>query len=209
LILPIGHWILQQGCNTLVDWAKYPETRELKLAVNVSSKQLSQPDFVEQVCAMLAKTGANPALLKLEITESVILDNVEDTIIKMHAIRGLGITFSMDDFGTGYSSLSYLQKLPLEQLKIDQSFVKNMVFNSHDSAIIRTILALGRNLGINVIAEGVETEAQRELLLSYGCPEFQGYLFGQPVPANAFKQNLLTRQSKSSSLHNTMENVTE
>ncbi|HEY8158864.1 MAG TPA: EAL domain-containing protein [Methylobacter sp.] len=209
LILPIGHWILQQGCNTLVDWAKYPETRELKLAVNVSSKQLGQPDFVEQVCAMLAETGANPALLKLEITESVVLDNVEDTIIKMHAIRGLGITFSMDDFGTGYSSLSYLQKLPLEQLKIDQSFVKNMVFNNHDSAIIRTILALGRNLGINVIAEGVETEAQRDLLISYGCPEFQGYLFGQPVPANAFKQNLLTRQSKSSSLHNTMENVAE
>ncbi|MGZ8927472.1 MAG: EAL domain-containing protein [Methylobacter sp.] len=207
LILPIGHWILQQGCKTLVDWAKYPETRELKLAVNISSRQLSQPDFVEQVCSMLAETGANPALLKLEITESVVLDNVEDTIAKMHAIRGLGITFSMDDFGTGYSSLSYLQKLPLEQLKIDQSFVKNMAFNTHDSAIIRTILALGKNLGINVIAEGVETEAQRELLTSYGCPKFQGYLFGRPVPADDFKQSLLTRPAKNSLAHNAMDSV--
>jgi diguanylate cyclase (GGDEF)-like protein/PAS domain S-box-containing protein len=207
LILPIGHWILQQGCKTLVDWAKYPETRELKLAVNISSRQLSQPDFVEQVCSMLAETGANPALLKLEITESVVLDNVEDTIAKMHAIRGLGITFSMDDFGTGYSSLSYLQKLPLEQLKIDQSFVKNMAFNTHDSAIIRTILALGKNLGINVIAEGVETEAQRELLTSYGCPKFQGYLFGRPVPADDFKQSLLTRLAKNSLAHNAMDSV--
>ncbi|MFZ2406032.1 MAG: EAL domain-containing protein, partial [Methylobacter sp.] len=157
LILPIGHWILRQGCETLVDWTKYPETRGLKLAVNISSRQLSQADFVEQVRTILAETGANPALLKLEITESVILDNVEDTIAKMHAIRDLGVNFSMDDFGTGYSSLSYLQKLPLEQLKIDQSFVRNMAFNNHDSAIIRTILALGKNLDLNVIAEGVET----------------------------------------------------
>jgi diguanylate cyclase (GGDEF)-like protein/PAS domain S-box-containing protein len=209
LILPIGHWILKQGCQTLVDWAQYPETRKLKLAVNVSSRQLSQPDFVEQLCAMLAETGANPALLKLEITESVVLDNVEDTIAKMQAIRNLGITFSMDDFGTGYSSLSYLQKLPLEQLKIDQSFVKNMVFNNHDSAIIRTILALGKNLGINVIAEGVETEAQRELLASYGCPKFQGYLFGQPVPANIFKQSLLARPAKNLSAQNAMDNVSK
>jgi diguanylate cyclase (GGDEF)-like protein/PAS domain S-box-containing protein len=207
LILPIGHWILKQGCQTLVDWAQYPETRELKLAVNVSSRQLSQPDFIEKLCAMLTETGANPALLKLEITESVVLDNVEDTIAKMHAIRNLGITFSMDDFGTGYSSLSYLQKLPLEQLKIDQSFVKNMVFNNHDSAIIRTILALGKNLGINVIAEGVETEAQRELLTSYGCPKFQGYLFGQPVPANIFKQSLLGRQAENPSAQNAMDNI--
>jgi diguanylate cyclase (GGDEF)-like protein/PAS domain S-box-containing protein len=191
LILPIGHWILRQGCKTLVDWAKYPETRDLKLAVNISSRQLCQVDFVEQVRAILAETGANPALLKLEITESVILDNVEDTIAKMHAVRDLGVSFSMDDFGTGYSSLSYLQKLPLEQLKIDQSFVRNMAFNNHDSAIIRTILALGKNLALNVIAEGVETEVQREHLANYGCEVFQGYLFGKPVPVDEFKQSLL------------------
>jgi predicted signal transduction protein with EAL and GGDEF domain len=191
LILPIGQWILRQGCKTLADWAKYPETRDLKLAVNISSKQLCQTDFVEQVRAILVETGANPALLKLEITESVILDNVEDTIAKMHAVRDLGVSFSMDDFGTGYSSLSYLQKLPLEQLKIDQSFVRNMAFNSHDSAIIRTILALGKNLALNVIAEGVETEVQREHLANYGCEVFQGYLFGKPVPVDIFKRSLL------------------
>ena len=194
LILPIGHWILKQGCETLVDWAKYPETRKLKLAVNISSRQLSQADFVERVHAILAETGANPALLKLEITESVILDNVEDTIAKMHAVRDLGVNFSMDDFGTGYSSLSYLQKLPLEQLKIDQSFVRNVAFNNHDSAIIRTILALGKNLALNVIAEGVETEVQRKHLADYGCEVFQGYLFGRPVPANEFKQSQLNRR---------------
>ncbi|MDO9425107.1 MAG: EAL domain-containing protein [Methylobacter sp.] len=191
LILPIGHWILKQGCETLVDWAKYPETRELKLAVNISSRQLNQPDFIEQVRTILAETGANPALLKLEITESVILDNMEDTIATMHAVRDLGVSFSLDDFGTGYSSLSYLQKLPLAQLKIDQSFVRNMAFNNHDSAIIRTILALGKNLDLNVIAEGVETEIQREYLTNYGCLVFQGYLFGRPVPAEQFKQSLL------------------
>ncbi len=200
LILPIGHWILRQGCETLVDWASYPETRELKLAVNISSRQLSQTDFVEQVSAILAETGANPALLKLEITESVILDNVEDTIAKMHAVRELGVSFSMDDFGTGYSSLSYLQKLPLEQLKIDQSFVKNMAFNNHDSAIIRTILSLGKNLDLNVIAEGVETEVQHEHLVNYGCQVFQGYLFGRPIPAEQFKQGLLAGRTEKSSL---------
>jgi EAL domain-containing protein (putative c-di-GMP-specific phosphodiesterase class I) len=116
---------------------------------------------------------------------------VEDTIIKMHAVRDLGVSFSMDDFGTGYSSLSYLQKLPLEQLKIDQSFIRNMAFNNHDSAIIRTILALGKNLALNVIAEGVETEVQHENLANYGCEVFQGYLFGRPVPEDEFKQSLL------------------
>lgn len=200
LILPIGHWILRQGCETLADWTNYPETRELKLAVNISSRQLSQADFVEQVRAILAETGANPALLKLEITESVILDNVEDTITKMHAVRELGVSFSMDDFGTGYSSLSYLQKLPLEQLKIDQSFVRNMASNNHDAAIIRTILSLGKNLDLNVIAEGVETEVQRERLATYGCRVFQGYLFGRPVPAEQFKQSLLAGQLEKSSL---------
>jgi len=132
---------------------------------------------------------------------------VDDTIAKMHAVRDLGVNFSMDDFGTGYSSLSYLQKLPLEQLKIDQSFVRNMAFNNHDSAIIRTILALGKNLDINVIAEGVETTIQRELLTRYGCQKFQGYLFGRPVPADAFKQSLLEGQAKKPSMHNALDGV--
>jgi len=201
LILPIGHWILRQGCETLANWTKHPETRDLQLAVNISSRQLNQADFVEQVRTILAETGANPALLKLEITESVILDNVEDTIAKMHAVRDLGVNFSMDDFGTGYSSLSYLQKLPLQQLKIDQSFIRNMAFNNHDSAIIRTILALGKNLDLNVIAEGVETEVQRDYLANYGCMIFQGYLFGRPVPADMFRQSLLVEQPENLPLH--------
>jgi diguanylate cyclase (GGDEF)-like protein/PAS domain S-box-containing protein len=196
LILPIGHWVLKQGCETLVDWARYPETSGLKLAVNISSRQLNQTDFVEQVHKILEETGADPSLLKLEITESVILDNVDDTIAKMHAVRTLGVNFSMDDFGTGYSSLSYLQKLPLEQLKIDQSFVKNMAINKHDSAIVRTILSLGKNLDLNIIAEGVETEAQHGHLTNYGCLVFQGYLFGRPVPAAQFKQSLLVGQTE-------------
>lgn len=190
LILPIGHWVLKQGCETLADWSKYPETRELKLAVNISSRQLNQADFVDEVRMILEETGINPALLKLEITESVILENVEDTITKMYAIKDLGVNFSMDDFGTGYSSLSYLQKLPLEQLKIDQSFVKNMSINKHNLAIVRTILSLGKNLDLNVIAEGVETEDQQGYLTSYGCMIFQGYLFGRPIPLEQFKQSL-------------------
>jgi diguanylate cyclase (GGDEF)-like protein/PAS domain S-box-containing protein len=195
LILPIGEWVLKQGCETLVGWANHPQTSALKLALNISSRQLSQVNFVEQIRTILLETGANPTLLKLEITESVILENVEDTIAKMHAIRDLGVSFSMDDFGTGYSSLSYLQKLPLQQLKIDQSFIKNMKFNNHDSAIVRTILALGENLDLDVIAEGVETREQFEHLVNFGCQAFQGYLFGRPVPADIFKQSLMEKQS--------------
>jgi diguanylate cyclase (GGDEF)-like protein/PAS domain S-box-containing protein len=200
LILPIGAWVLRQGCETLIEWAKYPETRHLKLAVNISSRQLNQDDFAEQVLALLAETGINPARLKLEITESVVVDNVNNTIAKMQEVRKLGVNFSMDDFGTGYSSLSYLQKLPLEQLKIDQSFVRNMAFNNHDSAIIRTILALGQNLALNVIAEGVETEIQRDSLTQYGCRVFQGYLFGRPMPAEQFRLSLPLKQTEEAAL---------
>jgi EAL domain-containing protein (putative c-di-GMP-specific phosphodiesterase class I) len=201
LILPIGDWVLKQGCETLVDWAKHPETKLLKLAVNISSRQLNQANFVEQVRTLLTETGANPALLKLEITESVILENVDDTIAKMYAIKELGVNFSMDDFGTGYSSLSYLQKLPLEQLKIDQSFVKNMTSNKQDSAIVRTILALGKHLDLNIIAEGVETEVQHGYLTNFGCLVFQGYLFGKPMSADSFKQSLLSSNASFAIIH--------
>lgn len=187
LILQIGHWILQQGCATLANWAKHPETRQLKLAVNVSARQFKQADFVEQVRQVLQESGANPGQLKLEITESLIMDNLDDTIAKMHAIKQLGIGFSMDDFGTGYSSLSYLQRMPLDQLKIDQAFVRDLVEDSHEAAIIRTILALGRSLELTVIAEGVETEVQRNYLAECGCPVFQGYLFSKPVPLTEFE----------------------
>lgn len=196
LIIPIGQWILEQGCQTLVNWAKHPETSELNLSINISGRQLSQSDFVEQIQSCLQKTGANPARLKLEITESVVLDNVEATIDKMHAIKELGVNFSMDDFGTGYSSLSYLQKLPLEQLKIDQSFIRDIAFSKQDTTIVRTILALGKNLNLCVVAEGVETEAQFGHLINHGCLVFQGYLFGRPVPIELFEQQLTDKQNK-------------
>ena len=157
----------------------------------MSARQFRQDDFVDQVYKILQESGANPKLLKLEITESLIMDNLDDSIAKMHAIKLLGVGFSIDDFGTGYSSLSYLQKMPLDQLKIDQAFVRNLVDDSQDTAIIRIILALGNSLGLTVIAEGVETEVQRNYLNKYGCSVFQGFLFGKPMPRAEFESHLL------------------
>lgn len=191
LILLIGHWVLLQGCITLVRWAKHPATNHLKLAVNVSARQFRQDDFVEQVHQILQESGANPKQLKLEITESLIMDNLDDTIGKMYAIKQLGVGFSMDDFGTGYSSLSYLQRMPLDQLKIDRTFVCELVEDRQDTAIIPIILALGKSLGLTVIAEGVETEVQWNYLNKYGCLVFQGYLFGKPMPLAEFESILL------------------
>ncbi len=193
LIVPIGLWVLRQSCLTLREWQKNPQTRQLKLAVNISSRQLNHTDFVEQVQKILQETGVNPTLLKLEITESMILDNVEEIIKKMAEVQALGVSFSMDDFGTGYSSLSYLQRLPLEQLKIDRSFVTELTANKNDAAIVLTILALGENLALNIVAEGVETQEQFEHLKATGCGLFQGYLFGRPVPEEEFKQQLAAK----------------
>jgi diguanylate cyclase (GGDEF)-like protein/PAS domain S-box-containing protein len=189
LIGALGLWVLNESCQTLAAWAKRPETESLTLAVNVSAKQFNREDFIEQIKRILDKTAINPQRLKLEITESIILVNVEQIIETMNALRELGISFSMDDFGTGYSSLSYLQRLPLSQLKIDQSFVRDLTIDSNDAAIIRTILALGKSLNISVIAEGVETEQQRDYLASVGCQFFQGYLFGKPELLSVFEQN--------------------
>ena len=183
LILPIGLWVLQAACKQLVAWSKRPHTRALTLAVNVSARQFRQPDFVAQVMATLDDTGANPQHLKLELTESVLLSDVEDAIRKMSTLRGRGVRFALDDFGTGYSSLSYLKRLPLDQLKIDQSFVRDVLTDPNDAAIVRTILALAHSMDLTAVAEGVETEGQRQFLLSNGCTVFQGYLFGRPVPS--------------------------
>jgi len=190
LILLIGHWVLLQGCKTLAHWAKHPATNQLKLAVNVSARQFRQNDFVEQVHKILQESGANPTKLKLEITESLIMDNLNDTIAKMHAIKLLGVGFSIDDFGTGYSSLSYLQRMPLDQLKIDQVFVGDLAEDSQNTAIIRIILALGQSLGLTVIAEGVENDVQWNYLIKCGCSVFQGYLFGRPMPLTEFELQL-------------------
>ena len=151
--------------------------------MNVSAQAFRQPDFVEQVLAALRDAAANPRLLKLELTESLLLHDVEDSILKMQALRTLGVGFSLDDFGTGYSSLSYLKRLPLDQLKIDQSFVRDVLTDPNDAAIACTIITLAHSLGLDVVAEGVETEGQRAFLLSNGCRQFQGYLFGRPGPA--------------------------
>jgi len=188
LIGVLGLWVLNKSCQTLAVWAEQSETEQLTLAVNVSAKQFNRDNFVDEIKEILNESRINPQRLKLEITESIIMVDVEQTIKIMNDLRELGISFSMDDFGTGYSSLAYLQRLPLSQLKIDQSFLRNLTVDSTDTVIIRTILALGNSLGINVIAEGVETQQQRDYLLNNGCQFFQGYLFGKPEPLSVFKQ---------------------
>jgi diguanylate cyclase (GGDEF)-like protein/PAS domain S-box-containing protein len=190
LILPLGNWVLETACNQLTAWAKDPGTEHLTLAVNVSARQFRQQDFVSYVSDLIQYTGANPRRLKLELTESMLVKDVEDTIAKMVALKAQGIGFSLDDFGTGYSSLSYLKRLPLDQLKIDQSFVRDLMTDPNDASIARTVIALGHSLGLNVIAEGVETAEQRAFLAAQGCDAYQGYLFGKPMPIDNFNQFL-------------------
>jgi diguanylate cyclase (GGDEF)-like protein/PAS domain S-box-containing protein len=193
VIIPVGLWVLRTACMQIRDWQNNARTRDLTLAVNVSAKQFRQPDFVANVQQILLETGAPPPLLKLELTESIILENVEETIAKMREIKSLGVSFSMDDFGTGYSSLQYLKRLPLDQIKIDQSFVRDIVQDQNDAAIVRTIIAMSEVLGLSVIAEGVETLAQRDFLEQSHCHTFQGYLFGKPVPVEQFEAFLRNR----------------
>ncbi|MFL6675188.1 MAG: EAL domain-containing protein [Massilia sp.] len=186
MILQLGHWVLENACKQLVVWAGNDETAHLTLAVNVSARQFRQPAFVEQVLEVIDRTGANPKRLKLELTESLLVANVENTIDNMNALKAKGIGFALDDFGTGYSSLAYLKRLPLDELKIDKSFVRDVLTDPNDAAIARTILGLGHTLGLDVIAEGVETQHQRDFLASNGCVAYQGYLFGQPVAVEQF-----------------------
>lgn len=190
LIVPIGLWVLQTACAQLKAWQGDALTRHLTLAVNVSAKQFRQTDFIAQVQRILLESGAQPSQLKLELTESIVLESVEDTISKMQALRLLGVGFSLDDFGTGHSSLSYLKRLPLDQIKIDRSFVRDITSDVNDAAIVNTIIAMTEAMALNVIAEGVETEAQREFLDNHGCHVFQGYLFGKPVPIDQFEEKL-------------------
>ena len=185
LILPIGQSVLQAACQQLVVWDAQPATRRWSLSVNVSARQFRRSDFVAQVLAVLHDTGADPHRLKLELTESVLLSDVEDAIRKMGSLRSAGVRFALDDFGTGYSSLAYLKRLPLDQLKIDKSFVRDVLTDPNDAAIARTILALAQSMDLVAVAEGVETEGQRQFLLDNGCTVFQGYLFGRPVPIEA------------------------
>lgn len=188
MILPIGDWVIEQACAQLKKWEMHPVMRKIQLSVNVSPRQLSQPYFVEQVKEAIEKSGIRTSQLKLELTESFILNDVDEAIEKMLELRRIGIRFAMDDFGTGYSSLAYLNRLPLEQLKIDQSFVRDIALSKNSSVMVRTIINIANNFGLEVVAEGVETDAQLSFLRQYGCNKFQGYLFGKPVPVAEFER---------------------
>ena len=195
LILPLGHWVLETACRHLYRWQQAEHSAALSMAVNISARQFRHPDFVDLVRAVVDHSGINPAGLKLEITESMMLDEVDDTIQKMTELKQIGVSFSIDDFGTGYSSLSYLKRLPLDQLKIDQSFVRDVVQDSNDAVIVQAIIAMADSLGFSTIAEGVETEEQRRFLAEQGCHFYQGYLFSKPLPGEEIDQ-LLARQAE-------------
>jgi EAL domain-containing protein (putative c-di-GMP-specific phosphodiesterase class I) len=197
LIFVLGRWVLETACTQLARWATQPALADLTLAVNVSARQFHQHDFVQQVQAVLAQTGANPHRLKLELTESLLVTHVEDVIAKMTALKQLGVGFSLDDFGTGFSSLSYLKRLPLDQLKIDQGFVRDILLDANDAAIAKMVVALADTLGLSVIAEGVETEAQRDFLAGQGCHAYQGYLFSRPLPLIDFEAFVAQDSQKS------------
>lgn len=181
LIVAVGLWVLDRACAGLRRWADDPRTSCLSMAVNVSARQFRQADFVLQVGDALARHGANPHLLKLELTESLLLDNVEETVAKMQALRATGVRFSLDDFGTGYASLAYLKRFPFEQLKVDRSFISDITHNPDAAAIVRAIIAMGNTLRLGVVAEGVEASVQHDYLVEHGCCQFQGYLFGKPM----------------------------
>jgi diguanylate cyclase (GGDEF)-like protein/PAS domain S-box-containing protein len=187
LILPIGQWVLETACAQLKAWQHESMTRNLTLSVNVSVKQFFHGDFAEQVQTFIRDNAINPKLLKLELTESVLIKNIEEAIAIMNALGEIGVQFSLDDFGTGYSSLQYIKKLPLNQLKIDKSFIRDIADDSNDQAIVRTIIAMAKSLNLNVIAEGVDSEAQQQYLLNYGCTNYQGYLFSRPSPIAQFE----------------------
>jgi diguanylate cyclase (GGDEF)-like protein/PAS domain S-box-containing protein len=188
LILPIGSWVIDTACSQLRAWQMNAQTQNLILSVNVSAKQFRQVDFVSQVEASIQNHGIIPRMLKLELTESLLLEDITGTIATMSALKAIGVQFSLDDFGTGYSSLQYLKKLPLNEIKIDQSFVRDITSDQNDAAIVQTIIAMAATLGFDVIAEGVETEAQREFLMLRGCHTYQGYLFGKPMPIEQLEE---------------------
>jgi diguanylate cyclase (GGDEF)-like protein/PAS domain S-box-containing protein len=190
LILPIGLWVLETACAQLKAWEQDAGTRELTISINVSAKQFNQPMFVTQVQKTVQQYAINTSLLKLELTESIIVEKIDHIIITMLALEALGIRFELDDFGTGYSSLQYLKQLPIHQLKIDQSFVRDITSDSSDRTIVRTIIMMANSLGLQVIAEGVETEEQRQTLFDNGCTNYQGYLFAKPVPIDEFEAAL-------------------
>ena len=199
LILPLGRWILHTACTQLAQWARQPQRQGLSMAVNVSAGQFQQSNFVQQVREVLQETGAPAHQLKLELTESAMVEDMEAVVARMQALRQLGVRFSIDDFGTGFSSLAYLKRLPLDQLKIDQGFVRDCLEDHNDASIAQTVIALGHSLGLEVIAEGVETAAHQAALQGWGCRFFQGYGISKPLPAQALEAFLTTHAAVAAS----------
>ncbi|MFM2034899.1 MAG: hypothetical protein RL459_164, partial [Pseudomonadota bacterium] len=187
LIVSIGAWVLTSACELLRDWQGRPDLRDLQLSVNVSAVQFGRDEFVNDLADLVKRTGIKPHHLKLELTESAVVKNIDELVDKMHAIRALGVTLAMDDFGTGQSSLTNLRRLPVQQLKIDQSFVRHLPHNASDLAIVRTIIAMSGTLGLEVVAEGVESQAQYQALAENGCLAYQGLFFGAPMPLDEFQ----------------------
>jgi EAL domain-containing protein (putative c-di-GMP-specific phosphodiesterase class I) len=197
LIFSLGEWVMKTACVRLAKWSRDARTKMLTMAVNVSAPQFHHPDFIKQVLGVVQETGVDPTRLKLELTESLLVEDIEGTIKKMKALKHYGILFSLDDFGTGYSSLTYLHRLPLDQLKIDQSFIRDALSDENAAVIVRTVLALGQALKLAVIAEGVETSAHHVFISDEGCTEFQGYLFSKPLPEDKLEEYLLTARIRS------------
>jgi len=187
LIVPIGRWVIGQACAQLARWRDDPASRHLVLSVNVSARQFLQPEFADEVRHRVSAAGVDPSRLMLELTESVVLDRVDEVVDKMQQLKAFGVGFSLDDFGTGYSSLSYLKRLPLDQVKIDRSFIRDVTHDANDAAIVLAVLAMSRSLGLSVVAEGVETEAQRAFLARHDCEGYQGFLFGRPAPIESWR----------------------
>jgi diguanylate cyclase (GGDEF)-like protein len=200
LIGPIGQWVLEEACQQLAAWAAQSHLAHLTISVNVSALQFRQTAFVDEVLATLSRTGADPLKLKLELTESLMVSNAEEVIAKMQLLKSHGIGLSLDDFGTGYSSFSYLKRMPLAQLKIDQTFVRDMLTSDDDASIVKTIIDLTKNLRLGVIAEGVETQQQRDFLFRSGCRDFQGYFFSKPIALDQFKALALSAPFTASDL---------
>jgi EAL domain-containing protein (putative c-di-GMP-specific phosphodiesterase class I) len=185
LTLQLGRWVLASACAQLAEWATRPETAALSLSVNISGSHFRRPELVADVRRALAESGADPGRLRLELTESPLLDDPEDTLVKMSALKETGVGFTLDNFGVGYCSLSYLKRLPIDRLKIAPAFVREVLEDSEDDAIADSFVALAESLGLAIMAEGVETEAQRDYLVHHGCQTFQGFLFGRPRPVDA------------------------
>ena len=196
LILTIGRWVLEAACAQLAAWGRRPERAGLTIAVNVSARQFRHPQFADTVAEAIGRAGIAPHRLKLELTESLMVDGFDDTVAKMAQLKTLGVGLALDDFGMGYSSLAYLKRLPLDQLKIDREFVKDVLTDAHDAAIARTIVALAHSLSLDVVAEGVETDAQREFLAGLGCDRFQGFLYCQPLAPPALEDYLRASQAQ-------------